>query len=76
MATFAPGMRVVLAEGPWESGPRTAGHYGKVVQVVPADEERELPPIQVDITGHVDGQLPQDFTEFEWYWPEELMVVD
>lgn len=76
---WAEGMRVVLADGEWEGGPRVAGHYGKVTKVKPsADPDDDDPFIRVVITGHVDGQPPMDFeaADVQWFFPEELTVVD
>lgn len=77
MSAIVPGMRVVLTEGPWTTKHRIAGHYGKVTHVnQPKDDDDAF--IRVDITGHIDGQPPIDFVsaDMEWFYPEELTVVD
>lgn len=69
---FIRGMRVITREGNWPD-PRGAGHYGKVVDLKSGGGNE--PSVYVQITGHVDGG-PWLLDEFDWYWPEELTVVD
>lgn len=76
MTAFAPGMRVVLAEGDWPVE-RIAGSYGKVTRVDEVNGDGNV-YVCVDITGHIDGQPPMNFEAMDWTWfySEELTVVD
>lgn len=69
-AQFTPGMRVVVADGPWPV-PRVGGHYGKVVEV---GHPICKAYVRVQITGHVDGNPPDVMPE--WFYDIELGVVD
>lgn len=67
---FKPGMRVVVADGPW-SVPRVGGHYGKVIEV---GHPICAAYVRVQITGHIDGNPPH--IPVEWFYPQELELVD
>lgn len=74
MTAFVPGMRVVVAKGPWPI-PRIAGTYGKVSEV---SHEHGQEYIRIVSTGHVDGGNPPDLDRLDIFpfYPEELTVVD
>lgn len=65
-----PGMRVIVRDGPWPL-PRAAGHYGKVVEV---GHPICNAYVRVEITGHIDGDLPD--LPLEWFYDSELTVAD
>lgn len=67
---FAPGMRVVVKDGPWPI-PRVAGHFGKVIEVGHPNCDTG---VRVQITGHIDGGI-HDWMP-EWFYDQELEIVD
>lgn len=83
MAEFVPGMRVVVVDSPeWEqdwdmAAERIPGHYGKVVALLPDPRDDDTATVGIEITGHVDGGVPEEhITDLQWFFPEELTVVD
>jgi hypothetical protein len=76
---LAPGMRVVVRDGPWPE-PRIAGHYGKVVELGNALDPNYIGEVHVEMTGHIDGQPPHPiFAEdllMKWFYADELDVID